>query len=155
MAPEIEGALGRLIRDGRVRLIAGRVGSVGECGEGLEVRILRRGAPAPETAVFARVIDCTGLAEDPLKSSNPLLQALFARGALRPDALGIGLDVAETYAIIGAGGAPSQRIRAIGPLARAAFWECIAIPDIRLQCRDVAGAIADALRETAEALPAA
>ncbi|RBP09853.1 putative NAD(P)/FAD-binding protein YdhS [Roseiarcus fermentans] len=154
MAPEIEGAIGRLIRAGRVRLIAGRVASVAQGDAGLEVRILRRGARAPETAAFARVIDCAGLAEDPLKSSNPLLQALFARGALRPDALGIGLDVAETYRIVGAGGAPSQRIRAIGPLARAAFWECIAIPDIRLQCRDVAEAIADALGRKAEA-PAA
>jgi uncharacterized NAD(P)/FAD-binding protein YdhS len=33
-------------------------------------------------------------------------------------------------------------VRAVGPLARAAFWECIAIPDIRLQCRDLAERIA-------------
>jgi hypothetical protein len=30
----------------------------------------------------------------------------------------------------------------IGPLARAAFWECIVIPDIRLQCRGLAERIA-------------
>ena len=136
------------MRDGGLRLVAGRVESVSKCDEGLEVEIVRRGAPGRETNVFARIIDCTGLAEDPLASSNPLLQALFARRALRPDALGIGLDVADDYAIVGADGVPSHRIRAIGPLARAAFWECIAIPDIRLQCRDVAEEMA--LRQAAE-----
>jgi uncharacterized NAD(P)/FAD-binding protein YdhS len=104
-----------------------------------------------EERVFARIVDCTGLAEDPMRSSNPLLRALFARGALRLDALGIGLDVAETYAIVDASGARSRRIRAIGPLARAAFWERIAIPDIRVQCRDVAEALAEAAEEKATA----
>jgi quercetin dioxygenase-like cupin family protein len=36
----------------------------------------------------------------------------------------------------------SNRVRAIGPLTRAAFWECIAIPDIRVQCGDLAELIA-------------
>jgi uncharacterized NAD(P)/FAD-binding protein YdhS len=33
---------------------------------------------------------------------------------------------------------PSQRLFAIGPLTRAAFWEIIAIPDIRNQCVQLA-----------------
>jgi uncharacterized NAD(P)/FAD-binding protein YdhS len=79
-----------------------------------------------------------------------LLRALLARGLLRPDALGIGFDVADNYAIVGADGAQSRRITAIGPLARAAFWECIAIPDIRIQCSEIARAMADAAREVAK-----
>jgi uncharacterized NAD(P)/FAD-binding protein YdhS len=144
MAPESEAEIVRLIREGRLRLVAGRIAGVDASGEGFRVTIARRGGAAAETHVFARIIDCAGLADEPLKSTNPLLRALLARGALRPDALGIGLDVAEDYAIVGADGVPSRRIRAIGPLARAAFWECIAIPDIRLQCSDLAAAIADA-----------
>ena len=110
-------------------------------GEDVEVEILRRGDGAAETRRFARIIDCTGLCEQPLKSANPLLRALLARGAARPDALGIGFDVAPDLGLVGADGTVSRRIKAIGPLARAAFWECIAIPDIRLQC----AALADAL----------
>ncbi len=144
MAPEIEQALGKLMGDGRLTVIAGRVLEVRQEGERLRVRMLRRGAREAKEDVFARIIDCTGLADDPLKTSNPLLRALFARGLLRPDALGIGIDVADTFAIVGADGARSRRIRVVGPLARAAFWECIAIPDIRIQCRQVAEALADA-----------
>ena len=100
-----------------------------------------KGDERETTGVFARVIDCTGLAETPSQTSNPLLRALLDRGALRADILGIGFDVAEDLHIVGADGVPARRVQAIGPLARAAFWECIAIPDIRLQCQQVAEAL--------------
>jgi uncharacterized NAD(P)/FAD-binding protein YdhS len=113
------------------------------------VRIARRGTNAPEDHRFARIIDCTGLPDDPNRSENPLIRALLARGAARADPLGVGLDVAEDYALIDAGGRRSPRIQVIGPLARAAFWECIAIPDIRLQCLDIADGLAAAAAATA------
>jgi uncharacterized NAD(P)/FAD-binding protein YdhS len=149
MAPEIEDAMQALMRSGRLELIAGRIVEAEKRADGVYVRISRRGAQISERWTFERVIDCTGLAENPLKSSNPLLSTLFARGALRPDALGIGLDVTENYAIVDARGAPSPRVQVIGPLARAAFWECIAIPDIRVQCRDVAEGMAQAVQRRA------
>ena len=89
-----------------------------------------------------RLIDCTGLANDPRRSANPLIRALLASGAARTDPLGIGLDINDDYALIDARSRHSTRVRAIGPLARAA-WECNAIPDIRLQCgQDLAEKIA-------------
>jgi uncharacterized NAD(P)/FAD-binding protein YdhS len=139
MAPQSEAALRALVASGRLAIVAGRVAAARRVGAGVEVEILRRGAAAAQTRRFARIIDCTGLCEQPLQSANPLL----ARGAARPDALGIGFDVAPDLGLVGADGTASRRIKAIGPLARAAFWECIAIPDIRLQC----AALADALTE--------
>ena len=94
------------------------------------------------------MIDCTGLPDNPKRSSNPLTRALFARGLARTDPLGIGLDVADNYALIDAEGHPSRRVQVIGPLARAAFWECIAMPDIRLQCKEIADAFAAELAES-------
>ena len=138
MAPEIEAAVTALRESGRLSLIAGTVMAAEAGQDGVRVRIRRRGAGAAEERTFARVIDCTGLSDDVTKSGNPLIRALLERGALRPDELGIGLDIAGSYGIVGVDGAPSRRVFAIGPLARAAFWECIAIPDIRLQCRDIA-----------------
>jgi uncharacterized NAD(P)/FAD-binding protein YdhS len=67
----------------------------------------------------------------------------------RADPLRIGLDVAEDYTLIDERGRPSRRIQVIGPLARAAFRECTAIPDIRLQCRDIAEGLATAEAVTA------
>jgi len=53
--------------------------------------------------------------------------------------------------LVGADGTVSRRIKAIGPLARAAFWECIAIPDIRLQCAALADALTKARAPSAPA----
>jgi uncharacterized NAD(P)/FAD-binding protein YdhS len=151
MAPEIEAALRALVDSGQLTLVAGRIVAARRSGEDVEVEILRRGAGATETRRFARIIDCTGLSEQPLKSANPLLRALLKRGAARPDALGIGFDVAPDLGLVGADGTVSRRIKAIGPLARAAFWECIAIPDIRLQCAALADALTKARAPSAAA----
>jgi uncharacterized NAD(P)/FAD-binding protein YdhS len=144
MAPEIERHMMRLRSSGRLTIVAGRALSAVERADGVDVRIARRGAKAIEERRFARIIDCTGPPDDPKRSANPLIRALLARGAARADPLGIGLDVAEDYALVDAKGRPSRRIQAIGPLTRAAFWECIAIPDIRLQCQDIANGLASA-----------
>ena len=152
MAPEIEAAVAALRQSGRLSLIAGTVLAADNDENGVRVKIRRRGADAAETRTFARVIDCTGFSDDVTKSVNPLIPALLKRGALRPDELGIGLDIAETYATVDVNGAPSRRIFAIGPLARAAFWECIAIPDIRVQCRDIADGMFDEIERGAMAL---
>ena len=142
MAPEIEAALRALINSGRLEIVAGRIVAAQRIEGQVAVDILRRGGGAIVTRRFARIIDCTGLSESPLQSANPLLRALLERGAARQDALGIGFDVAEDLGLVGADGRVSRRVKAIGPLARAAFWECIAIPDIRLQCAQLADALA-------------
>jgi len=142
MAPEIEAALRALMDSGRLEIVAGRIVAARRIDGQITVDILRRRGGAIVTRRFARVIDCTGLSESPLHSANPLLRALLKRGAARPDALGIGFDVAEDLGLIGVDGRASRRVKAVGPLARAAFWECIAIPDIRLQCAQLADALA-------------
>ena len=144
MAPEVERRIMGLRSSGRLTILAGRVLFAVQRDEGVHARIARRGASAVEDHCFARVLDCTGLPDKPNRSANPLIRALLARGAARVDPLGIGLDVAEDLALIDARGHASQRIQAIGPIARAAVWECISIPDIRLQCQDIAEALATA-----------
>lgn len=55
-------------------------------------------------------------------------------GLARLDPLGIGIDVTSDWAVIDQLGTASERLFALGPLTRAAFWEIVAIPDIRDQC---------------------
>jgi uncharacterized NAD(P)/FAD-binding protein YdhS len=141
MAPDVEEQIATLRAAGRLEIVAGRIVRARQAETGIEVEIARRGGGG-EIRKFARLIDCTGLANDPRRSENPLIRALLARGAVRIDPLGIGLYIDEDYALIDASLQRSRRVRALGPLARAAFWECIAIPDIRVQCRDLAERIA-------------
>lgn len=143
MAPDVAARLAHWIAEGRLEVVAGRIGAVETTPAGLRVDLRRRGATATESRDVARILDCTGLAADPERSTNPLIRRLLAAGLARPDPLALGLDVADDLRLIDAAGRPSRRIRVIGPPARAQFWECIAIPDIRVQCRAFAAEIGD------------
>jgi len=138
MAPEVDSRLRAAIGRGQLQVIAAKIAHIAPNDTGALVQFHRRGEPVAETLQAARVIECTGIVTDPLATPNPLLRDLFAKGLCRPDPLGIGLDVTDECAVIDAKGRPSPRIFAAGPLTRAAFWEIVAVPDIRLQCADLA-----------------
>jgi uncharacterized NAD(P)/FAD-binding protein YdhS len=80
------------------------------------------------------IVDCRGIGAMPLKVINPALCSLAEHGLARLDPLGIGIDVTSDCAVIDQLGTASERLFAVGPLTRAAFWEIVAIPDIRNQC---------------------
>lgn len=85
-----------------------------------------------------RVYDCRGVTQDPLAARLPLMRQLVEAGLVRPDPLGLSLDVDETGAALGRDGAPDPRLTAIGPLTRSRFWEVTAVPDIRVQAVELA-----------------
>jgi uncharacterized NAD(P)/FAD-binding protein YdhS len=62
------------------------------------------------------------------------VRRLFDQGLARIDPLHLGIEVASDCTIVNRWGVRSRRLFAVGPLTRAAFWEIIAIPDIRNQC---------------------
>jgi uncharacterized NAD(P)/FAD-binding protein YdhS len=146
MAPEVEKQVAGLRACGRLEIVAGRVVHAEQTPKGINVRLARRGQKTIEIRRFSRLINCTGLGDDPARSGNPLIRTLLARGTARVHPIGIGLDVHENYALIDSSSRRSKRVLAIGPLARAAFWECTAIPDIRLQCRRLTQMIGNAVQ---------
>jgi uncharacterized NAD(P)/FAD-binding protein YdhS len=84
------------------------------------------------------IVDCTGIVRDPRATTNPAVLSLFDQGLARVDPLGIGIETSADCAIVSRDGVPSRRLFAVGPLTRAAFWEIVAIPDIRNQCAQLA-----------------
>ena len=92
---------------------------------------------------MARIISCKGVTSSPDRSANPLVESLFATGLARADPLRIGIEVAPDCAIVDRDGRPSRRLFAIGPMSQAAFWEIIAVPDIRLQTAALAAGFAE------------
>jgi uncharacterized NAD(P)/FAD-binding protein YdhS len=69
---------------------------------------------------------------------------LFEQRLARSDPLHIGIDVNTDCAVLDEAGVPSKRIFAVGPLTRAAFWEIVAVPDIRVQCAALASRLLQA-----------
>jgi uncharacterized NAD(P)/FAD-binding protein YdhS len=133
MAPEIAARIGAMIARGRLEIVAGKVVEAIPEGDSARVALRRRGSQTLETLSVARIISCKGVRSNPEQSGNPLVESLFARGLARADPLRIGIEVDPHCAILDADGRPSPRLFAIGPMSQAAFWEIVAVPDIRLQ----------------------
>ena len=139
IAPPVARRIAALIDAGRLEVLAGRIRGGGAGG----VTIRLRGGGERRFEI-AGAVNCTGPEGAIARVEDPLLRQLLASGRARADALGIGLDVDARNRVIGADGAPSPGLYAVGPLTRGALWEIVAVPDIRHQVRDVARALAAA-----------
>jgi uncharacterized NAD(P)/FAD-binding protein YdhS len=161
IAPEVAEMLKRLIGEGRLEIVAGRIGRMSEDDGSLSVEISRRGQaflPTParerEGEKFALGVNCTGPLGAIRKSGDGVLRGLFADGLARPDRLGMGLEVDERSRVLRYEPSTSsvstqderQRLWAVGPLTKGRFWEIVAVPDIRHQVSAVADDIAEELK---------
>ena len=133
IAPSVAGQLDILKAADRLVVVAGKTLAFESSGDAMLATFRRRGADTPEMLSVRRVINCTGPQGDLYAAREPLLQNLLARGLIRPDSLHIGIDVDSEARVIGASGEADDRLYAIGPMTRGAFWEIVAVPDIRKQ----------------------
>ena len=138
VAPHIHARLAAAVEAGELRLVAGRVGEVEEAGGGFAVEVLPRHAAAAERIGVARIYDCTGVVRDVASGAIAIVRFLTDSGLARADSLHLGLDVTVDCAVVDAAGGVSERIFALGPLTRGAFFEIEAVPDIRVQAERLA-----------------
>ena len=138
LAPAVGATIDAMLAGARLAVAAGRLLSVTPVEGGAEVSFRLRGQDEVERLRAARIVNCTGPEPGIARAGEPLLDALLARGAIREDALGIGVDVDTDCRAIGADGVPSETLSVIGPVTRSTFWESVAVPDIRTQAAKVA-----------------
>jgi uncharacterized NAD(P)/FAD-binding protein YdhS len=134
IAPEVAATVARMVADGRLEIVAGRILSAQGNESRLEVEYRPRGSERSRKELFAYAFNCTGPLHSIARSSDPLLRSLLDQAEIRPDHLGIGLDVDETNRA-------GEHLWAMGPLTKGRYWEIIAVPDIREQAAHVADAI--------------
>ncbi|MFT3978424.1 MAG: FAD-dependent oxidoreductase, partial [Sphingomonas bacterium] len=133
-----------LIASGQLSIHAGKMRDAAERADGIAVTWRARGADAPSHLVAQRVVNCTGPQGDLTRTGEPLLARLVERGAIRPDAEHLGIDVDARCRTIAADGQANGDLYAIGPMTRGAFWESVAVPDIRRQAWDLARSLSNA-----------
>ncbi|WP_066794482.1 FAD/NAD(P)-binding protein [Sphingomonas soli] len=144
LAPEVHARLMAVVERGQLEVIAGKTMGFDEQADGIHVAFRRRGSDASETMVAQRIVNCTGPLGDLARTEEPLLQKLAARGVIRPDAAHLGIDVDNQGQTIAADGSPNGNLYALGPMTRGAFWEIVAVPDIRNQTWSVARRLSNA-----------
>lgn len=135
IAPRVAARIDKMRETGRLEIEAARVASV----DGEWVTLARRGGGEIRRR-FDAVVNCTGPEGDIGRVADPLVRSLLASGRGKADALGLGFEVDGDSRLAGSG--PSPALYALGPLTKGAFWEIVAVPDIRGQAERVAGAVA-------------
>ena len=131
IAPEVAATVAAMVGAGQLEIVAGKIASARDIQEGVEVEYRRRGSPRSRSEIFAYAFNCTGPLHSVTRSKDPLLRSLLDAGQVRPDHLGIGLDVDGTCRA-------GEHLWAMGPLTKGRYWEIIAVPDIREQAAAVA-----------------
>ncbi|MGE4065031.1 MAG: FAD/NAD(P)-binding protein [Rhodospirillaceae bacterium] len=138
LAPAVADTLSGLQHKGQLVVSAGRVERIDWVDKRFEVKVRPRGTRHSISFAPKWVVNCTGPQSDYAQTSNPMVRSAVAAGVLRADPLQLGLDVTHDGAVIDANGRASTTIYALGPPTRGAFWEMVAVPDIRHECARMA-----------------
>lgn len=156
LAPELWERVKALIADGSLSVRAARIKALREDIDGVAIDLTPRHGSGEETESLrvAQVINCTGPEGDVRALNEPLISYLILHGLVRPDALGLGLDVTDDLVLVGSDDEPSTVLSLVGPMLKGAFWEATAVPELRLHAARVASRLCLELAGEAAAAPA-
>lgn len=143
-APEVLAAKEEMERDGRLVSHCGRLERIAEVdgGSALEAVFREQGSEERKTLRVEYVVNCTGPECNYHRLGDPLVTELFGRGLARPDALLLGFDVVEDGALRDVDCRVSGRLFTIGSPQKGRLMETTAVPELRVQARDLAKRLA-------------
>jgi len=137
-APEIFSAVEALLREGRLRIAAGRLLRLEAGRDGVTVRFRRRGERTAEEVKVGTVVNCTGPSGNVAALGEPLFDTLLRQGVLTPCPLGLGIRTDSGYALVDREGVASDTFFHVGPLLKADHWESTAVPELRVHAARLA-----------------
>ncbi len=141
VAPEIAARLAALRTSGKLRVLAGEIVAATPSSRGVEVQHRQRGSLVRHRMEVAYVVICTGAELNLSRSPDGLVRQMLAAGLMRAHASGLGVDVDAEGRVIAAAGAILPHLYALGPITQGAFWECTAVPEIRVRAAALAECI--------------
>jgi len=137
MSTRVAARVQSLMANDRLSIVAGRIAACARDGHRVVVDVRRRDGNLHRYSVDT-VVNCTGPDGDLSRSNDPLVAGLRARGAIAPDALGIGIDTGDDGAVKDAKGNASGVLFTLGATRRPALWESTAVPELREQAGTLA-----------------
>ncbi len=148
MAPPHAEMIEAMQAEGTLRVAGGRIRSMESLPDRVRVTYVPRDGSGETVLDVQRVIMASGL-EHVSRTRDPLMQRLLDRGLVRLDRQGLGIDVTDGLNVLSGDDNVAERVWALGPIVRGVFWECVAVPDIRVQAAHVAVSVVARLREDA------
>lgn len=140
-APPTAAMIARERHAGGLSVMRGKIAAIADRGDHALVTLRERGASATRDLEVQAILDASGVSRSS-DTDDPLLRRLMIAGQIRPDPLGLGLDVADDLSLVDTDGGNDRPLWTLGPLLRGTLWECTAVPDIRVQAATLARTIA-------------
>lgn len=141
IAPEVAAVLERLQQEGKLKVAAGRLLATDLHADGVDLTWRPRRSPNTCQVTTRRIVNCTGPRAS-IAGAQPALDDLLGNGRITPDPLNIGIDVDDQCRALRSSGEADDRLTVIGPLTKGAWWEIVAVPDLRVQVEQIADRLA-------------
>lgn len=129
IAPQVAESLERLRQDGILQTHSARLETVDPRGDALAITLKHRQGPLRQYHIDHLILT-TGPDHGNLIASQPLLSSLADQGLLRPDPLGLGIDVDRNARALTRNGESQSRLLVAGPAARGQFGELMGLPQV-------------------------
>jgi uncharacterized NAD(P)/FAD-binding protein YdhS len=143
MPPVCAESLHKLLSEGQLSIIAGRIRSIRTDGEDrFRVEYRERSSHKTVNVTVDTIVNCMGPESDYEKLDDPLIRSLLEKGMIRTDKLHLGIDCTREGIVIGRDGIESPFLYTIGPPTKGILWEITAVPEIRVAARRLAELIA-------------
>jgi uncharacterized NAD(P)/FAD-binding protein YdhS len=147
VAPEVLAIKESLETRGCLCCHRGRVAAIEERQNQLQITFCQAGIYGRLRVSY--VINCTGPECNYHKLKDPLVVQLFARGLIVPDPLFLGLDVGAGGAVLNLLGERVRNLYTLGSPQKGILFETTAVPELRVQARDLASRILNQAQITA------
>ncbi|MES2514403.1 MAG: FAD/NAD(P)-binding protein [Bacteroidota bacterium] len=123
----------QLQSSGKLTLIKGRVYDIKTTSPDFEIHFTDYKSQA-QCIKTNLIINCTGPESDYEKIQSTLVQYLIKTGLINPDSIRYGINAAQNGEI-------SSNLYTLGPPLKGVLWESTAVPEIRLQAKELASKI--------------
>jgi len=128
----------QMVLDDKLEIIAGKISSMKDSNNKIEVVINRKKLPEPMTIQIGRIINCTGPESDINKMSSRLIQNLIETQLVLTGDLKMGFQATPDGHILQKDGSISPTLFTIGSWLKGVLWESTAVPELRVQAKKMA-----------------
>lgn len=155
IAPAVMAAAERMRNEGILEQYRGGIAKLERLPNGRYLAEWTHPATGSRRGEFDRVINATGFTARLAGSNSPLLDDLLGKGWIREDELGLGVDTSSDFRLVEGDGTVIRGIYYVGPMLRARYWECTAVPELRLRAAETAASVLKHAAKQAKVLPVA
>jgi uncharacterized NAD(P)/FAD-binding protein YdhS len=154
MAPEVAAEVERLSDTGLFHVHAGHVVAAEPGPSSLRVAV--RTPPSGHVHHWSSdwLVNCSGPDPNVFRDDQVLMNRLRARGLARPGPFGVGVGTDLAGKVIAASGQGVDCLWAIGSLRQGQLFESTAVPELRMQARDIAAQVQRRFRQRSQGLAA-